>query len=1487
MKQKLLHRYLIIIICAFAWIGEVCGQENVTYKTITETKTVTMTGTKLQSLVSDAGYTESNVTFKMSGSYDSDHQYIDIGSKGTKYINMTAQTNYTIVSVNSATVKACSYNSGAVQKYVTLGNGDKTPVGGGIGCYNNASNYKTVTSAKVSNPIVVKCENSGIAYDYYINSITISYSISHIEYLFNFSVTAGVSKNEAGTATATVAAQVQAGVGQTSASTKATFTANSASGYQFMGWGTNASAVTYESTENPYKPTISNSTAGSTANKTLYAIFKPYFNFTVTANKINGDYGSVTQSVTAKVLGNPSDTSTSTQATFTATPNANCTFEGWYEDAAHTKPASADNSYKNQTFKPTITNTSIGSTKNLTLYAWFKSNQTLSWSNDYVPNVIYGETSVGAATATATSGLTVSYTSSTPTVASVNSSGDVTGVSVSPTSVTITASQAGNDEFNAATPITRSFTVISKYEATFEVDGFTGTSPTIHVDDSPTITLKDVDTDFTFNSSDPTVVGIARSGDVITLTALKVGTSTVTLTQPNNATHSAAGAIYNITVAKVPNNLAVSLASQSADVDGTINVTFSDRNNTGTAIVGTLTDQSLSSTVNEGTDVITYANGVITAKNAGTAKITFTQAATDKYVGFTSSTYTITVTKKSNPITITLAGGSSTNIKLKYGATATLSYSSAHSEKVISVNHVEGNYTTYSNANSTITAGNVQGTDVYSITQEETYKYNAGYASFMVRVNNTVEEDGYVLHYEAEESHTPTTADGTYFSEHTLTGPGKTLSFKAHKSNFIWDGVTKLEVQCYYVNENGQEEWKQVKYIDDLPLSYGNDITCDIPESTTKIRFYLRVNSTLEHCIKDIKVTRNTYVSASSTKETFDTVYTDATPKPTATVRVDYSSTNGGDINISSNNPHFVPSTNSISVTKNVTATDNSAGNNTVYICGVKGAQNFTVTYNPDPTQLGPESAVITIGDLFYSQQITLTATAAKHDNTLAVIGTQNLMVDDVVSNVYSSKNSNATLNYTLSREGVITYDPSTNKITAVGAGTATLTFTQATNDYYHETSKSVTVNVSKYDQTISWDNVFSEEERILEIGDVVTTNTATASSGLDVTYSSSNSTALEVDPSTGRLTALDGGANIVITATQPGNYKYNDISITRYFTVIKRIDPTITTTLSEEETNTFPIGSEDITIRCNATITESALAISGDEDAVSITFASNTFTLHALEEGTFTLTLTRDQDEGFNALNKTYTIQVVKPVLVLDPTVTPEITYSDYSSVTLSRSFSSAGYYSIALPFSTTVAALTGRAANAGDWVAQLETVTYSLADGYTLHFNKMAGGAITANQPYILHLGATVTNPTWTDVEVEEAEEATIGAKAGYGILVGAVGIYSDWSMSSNFEADFGMNGKYGIVNGAGGLKRGGSTAKLNAFSAYITPPAGLAGVKVRSAFTDEFGETTYINGLPDEDAATSHGDLYDLSGRRVNAHQPKNGIYVSNGRRVVINK
>ena len=686
------------------------------------------------------------------------------------------------------------------------------------------------------------------------------------------------------------------------------------------------------------------------------------------------------------------------------------------------------------------------------------------------------------------------------------------------------------------------------------------------------------------------------------------------------------------------------------------------------------------------------------------------------------------------------------------------------------------------------------------------------------------------------------------------------LSFQAYRNgaNYFY---------MWYSTDGGNNwtEWMH-PYIGDGDY---HDYSYALPsENVTNVKFGTKTGATLHKYMNNIFVTRKTYIRASSNKTAFGTVYTDASPKPTATFTVNYSSTNGGNINVSSNNPHFVPSVSYLPVESNKTATGH---NNVTYICGVDGTQTFTVTYNPDSGSLGEESAVITIGDLFYTQQITLTATAAKHANTLAVVGAQNLMVDDEVSPVYSSKNSAATLNYSLSRDGVITYDPSTNKITAVGAGSATLTLTQAENDYHYGVSKTVAVTVSKYDQTLTWDNELEEGDYTFEIGDHLLTNTATANSGLTVTYSSSNASALEVNANTGELIARDGGSNIVITATQAGNYKYNEASITRYFTVFKRVDATVNTTLTEDETNLFPIGNPDITIWCDATITEGALAITGDEGVVSETFARNTFTLTALAEGTVTVTLTRAQDQGYNAVSKTYTIRVVKPALVLNPAETPVISYTVYSSVTLNRTLKQ-GFSTLALPFNTTVAALTGRS-DANDWVAQLQTVTNSVADGYTLYFRKVDGGAIAANQPYVLHLGAEVVNPTWTNLDdgisVSAVDETqTVTATTGYSG-------YGGWVMHANYEVGFAMDGKYGIVNGQGGLMLGsGEDAKLNAFSAYITAPQASSAPRLRVAYVDPDGTTTVVEGLPSDNPSATDLQpvaIYGPDGKRRPRLQP----------------
>ena len=1148
----------------------------------------------------------------------------------------------------------------------------------------------------------------------------------------------------------------------------------------------------------------------------------------------------------------------------------------------------------------------------------------------------------------------------------------------------LTLSQTGNTCLNGNTA---TYTItVSRYANTFDLAEET---KAMKVGETWTDVVTDAGNSNTVVTySTPGVATYDATTNAITATG--EGSTTITFTQAATATHEGKKLTIDVTVTKVANTLSISLPAQAAEVDGTIALAIIGQNNAD-AIVATITDTQLSSTVNNGSDVITYANGVITARNAGTAHIKFSQPATAKYTAYASQTYEITVTKRSNAITLTLNGAAATNIKLKYGATATLAYTRTNMDTTPTVTRTSGSYTTL--AGSTITAGNAAGTDIYEISQAETYKYEAGYAQFSIRVNNTDEGTAYVLYEEKEYSH-GTGAGVTH--TYQLSGPGEMLSYTAG----TWFAAIYYNLYVEWSADNSS--WTVAQDNQSLSGTENKDFSCAIPENARYVRFRFPGGGTSVKNVSNVKATRKTYVRATSNTTAFGNTYTDQTK--TATFTVNYSSANGGNINVSSSNPHFVPSISAISVPTNKTAVDNSNGNNTSYICGVDGTQTFTVTYTPDPDQLGAEEAVITIGDLFHSQKITLTATSQKYSTSIAR-GTNTATettVDGSIANAFAfsgtstatpSASSDADFYYTISHTqtsgvnngtGVISYDPATNTITGLNAGTArltiyqkktnlynatsqtfdfsvsklenntimtlstktlnvdgtatvelmnadsdgglsasysntnyqnesqnregglltfagntltgwnagtgTVTITQAETYKYVSKSQSFNVTVNKLTQTLTWDN--PDLETTMQVGSTLEGNTATSDAGLTpVTYSSGNTAAITVDAITGVLTAVATGSNVGITASQAGNYKYAPASLTRLFSVFNKQTPAFVADAHFTGAN----GRIEYTFSATITVTgvsdgDDFSITNGDNTVINVVREGETITITGLKIGNTTLTLAQQGNDDFIAKSQTYNIEVYWPddFLALTPTETPSITEGTYRKVFFNREFSATGYYSIALPFSTTVAALTGRAANADDWVAQLETVTYSQADGYTLHFKKVTSGDITANQPYILHLGATVTNPTWTNVEVEEAEETTVEAKAGYGNNVGAAGIFSDWSMTSNFNPEMSMSGRYGVVNGAGALKKGGSTATLKAFSAYIEGPASNAGVKVQSAFTDEWGVTTYIKGLPDDGAESEAcGDeLYDLSGRRIDSRQqPTRGIYVRGGRRVVV--
>ncbi len=120
------------------------------------------------------------------------------------------------------------------------------------------------------------------------------------------------------------------------------------------------------------------------------------------------------------------------------------------------------------------------------------------------------------------------------------------------------------------------------------------------------------------------------------------------------------------------------------------------------------------------------------------------------------------------------------------------------------------------------------------------------------------------------------------------------------------------------------------------------------------------------------------------------------------------------------------------------------------------------------------------------------------------------------------------------------------NTVTIVGAGTTTITATQAGNEnYFAATPVDQILTVNKANQTILFDAISDKL-----VTDAPFTLSVSVSSGLNPSFSSSNTSVATVS---GKVVTIVGAGTTVITASQSGNENYNPaVNVQQSFTVNK-----------------------------------------------------------------------------------------------------------------------------------------------------------------------------------------------------------------------------------------------------------------------------------------------------------------------------------------------
>ena len=157
--------------------------------------------------------------------------------------------------------------------------------------------------------------------------------------------------------------------------------------------------------------------------------------------------------------------------------------------------------------------------------------------------------------------------------------------------------------------------------------------------------------------------------------------------------------------------------------------------------------------------------------------------------------------------------------------------------------------------------------------------------------------------------------------------------------------------------------------------------------------------------------------------------------------------------------------------------------------------------------------------------------------------------IDDSPFKLTATASSGLPVNFESSNTDVATV--SGNTVTIIGAGTTIITARQAGDDDYQATDIEQTLTVNKYTQIITFGTIESKN-----FNDPDFDLTAIASSGLPVTYQSSNT---DVSIVSGNTVTILGGGTTTITAIQAGDGNYEAATSIEQTLTINRAQQTIT----------------------------------------------------------------------------------------------------------------------------------------------------------------------------------------------------------------------------------------------------------------------------------------------------------------------------------------
>jgi len=331
------------------------------------------------------------------------------------------------------------------------------------------------------------------------------------------------------------------------------------------------------------------------------------------------------------------------------------------------------------------------------------------------PTVLFNGT--GNAAATATSGLAITYGTTTPTQCSVSATGLVTGLAAGSNNCVITADQSGDANYNPATQATQTIS-IGKAGQSISF----GTAPGVVIGGTGTVSAT-ATSGLAVNYSVPLTTSIC-SVDATTgvVTGIAFGTCTVAANQAGNTNYNAAP--------QATQNIAVGLTQQSISFGTAPVITYSAAP-AATGTVSATASSGLAVSFSSLTSAVcTVAGSTVTAVSAGTCTIAADQAGNGTYAAATQATQTFTISQASQTITF---GTAPSVVVAGTGAVSATGGASGNAvtftSQTTGVCTVTGTTVTGVTAGTCTIAANQTGNTNYSAATQKTQSFTVGKGS--------------------------------------------------------------------------------------------------------------------------------------------------------------------------------------------------------------------------------------------------------------------------------------------------------------------------------------------------------------------------------------------------------------------------------------------------------------------------------------------------------------------------------------------------------------------------------------------------------------------------------------------------------------------------------------------------------------------------------------------------------------------------------------